>query len=241
MCTAVIWIPQDLGPVRLLAIRDEDPRREWADLGSHWPEHPQLVGIVDRRAGGAWLAADAGAGRVAVLLNRAEEHPLGQAATLSRGALPLAAVAGHPLLERPPHHGFNLVQLDAQGGQVSTWDGRTVTHTRLAPGVHIVAHDGVDDPATARIARWLPVFRQAAAEPWPEGWLQVLADSGRTDPLDPTALIRDNLSLGIDTRSLLVTLAEITPGAVALRSAVLEHPGHWSTPQWTSPAAGLKP
>jgi uncharacterized protein with NRDE domain len=57
----------------VLAIRDEDPDRPWSPLGRWWPEsHGGVIGVRDVRAGGAWLAADPGAGRLAVLLNRAD-------------------------------------------------------------------------------------------------------------------------------------------------------------------------
>src|SRR4051812_21659446 len=72
MCTVIIQIgesPSD--PVRMLAIRDEDPGRPWNPLGPWWPDtHEGVVGVRDVRAGGAWLAADPSARRLAVLLNR---------------------------------------------------------------------------------------------------------------------------------------------------------------------------
>ena len=70
MCTVVVRVPEpDGGPVRLLAVRDEDPARPWRPLGPWWPEHPGVRGVRDDLAGGAWLAADDK--RLAVLLNRA--------------------------------------------------------------------------------------------------------------------------------------------------------------------------
>lgn len=40
MCTVVIDAA-DAASVRLLAVRDEDPQREWDALGAWWPErHP---------------------------------------------------------------------------------------------------------------------------------------------------------------------------------------------------------
>ena len=61
---------EDAASVRLLAVRDEDPQREWDALGPWWPEqYPGVIGIRDRRAGGAWLAVDPQRRRLAVLLN----------------------------------------------------------------------------------------------------------------------------------------------------------------------------
>ena len=73
MCTVIVHVPSEPGaPIRLLAVRDEDPARAWDPLGPWWPDLPSVSGVRDRRAGGAWLAADADAGRVAVILNRAD-------------------------------------------------------------------------------------------------------------------------------------------------------------------------
>ncbi|UJP09777.1 NRDE family protein [Microbacterium sp. KUDC0406] len=93
MCTVVI--DTEPGSARLLAVRDEDPQREWDDLGAWWPErYPGVIGIRDRRAGGAWLAVDPTTRRLAVLLNRADllDVPADQLA--SRGSLVLESVAG---------------------------------------------------------------------------------------------------------------------------------------------------
>ena len=71
MCTVVIRVPEpDRGDVRILAVRDEDPGRPWLPLGAWWPEHPEVEGVMDQLAGGAWLAHDDR--RLAVLLNRAD-------------------------------------------------------------------------------------------------------------------------------------------------------------------------
>ncbi|PNA34677.1 NRDE family protein, partial [Pseudomonas sp. MPR-AND1A] len=59
MCTVIVRVPDDpRHPTRVLAVRDEDPEREWNPLGDWWPEaHPGVIGVRDVRAGGAWLAA----------------------------------------------------------------------------------------------------------------------------------------------------------------------------------------
>ncbi|NLE97708.1 MAG: hypothetical protein GX596_06935, partial [Propionibacterium sp.] len=68
MCTVVIRVPEPDSeePVRLLAVRDEDPGRPWRTLGQWWT--PGVVGVLDELAGGAWLAADDES--LAVLVNR---------------------------------------------------------------------------------------------------------------------------------------------------------------------------
>ena len=185
MCTVIVHVPETPGaPVRLLAVRDEDPARAW------WPESPDVVGVRDRRAGGAWLAADPAAGRIAVILNRADIVPDGDAPLESRGRIVLDAVGG-AALETPPHtHGFNLVELTATGATVTMWDGDALRRVELAPGIHMIAHDDVDDPATARIAAWRDAFDapETVGEEWRERWLDTLE---RTSAVGPRRRPRD--------------------------------------------------
>jgi hypothetical protein len=215
----------------VLAIRDEDPERPWSPLGRWWPEsHGGVVGVRDVRAGGAWLAADADAGRLAVLLNRADTSPLAESDIVSRGSLALEAVAGR----RPRHprtHGFNLVDVHGPRTEVLAWDGRRLRRERLSPGTHMVAHDGVDDASTPRIARWLADFSAAelpASGEWWMPWIDVLARSTDLESTDDRALIRDNRPHGYPTQSLLVCVAAVTADAVDIRHRTLDRPGHWS-------------
>ena len=218
----------------MLAVRDEDPQREWDALGPWWQDrHPGVVGIRDRRAGGAWLAADPARGRLAVLLNRADVHGLPEDRVVSRGALVLDAVADRvpSAADGPlPHHGFNLLVVSPSGVRMLSWDGALLRETPVPPGVHMIAHDDLDDPATARIARWLPVFRDrvSAGLAWPEGWIDVLAETATLDPEDDRAIIRDNRPHGYPTQSLLYCVARVSPeDGVVLRDERLPRPGHW--------------
>ncbi|MHA4801737.1 hypothetical protein, partial [Enterococcus faecium] len=72
----------------------------------------------------------------------------------------MQSVAGS-LPEAPVTRGFNLVEVDADGATVVEWDGLAARRTRLAPGTHMIAHDGPDDPTTPRVGRWLEDFRRA--------------------------------------------------------------------------------
>ncbi|WP_298041399.1 NRDE family protein [uncultured Microbacterium sp.] len=211
MCTVVIDVAE-LGGSRLLAIRDEDPARPWDSLGEWWSEtHPGVIGIRDRRAGGAWLAADLKNGRLAVLLNRADVPGLAIDAAVSRGALPLDSVAGRSVPASPRMHGFNLLEVTADAARITSWDGETLRETPVSAGVHMIAHDELDDPTTPRIARWLPEFRARPArnDDWEESWVELLRESAALDPTDDRALIRDNRPHGYPTESLLYCLAEI--------------------------------
>ncbi|MDD7944895.1 NRDE family protein [Microbacterium sp. NE2HP2] len=236
MCTVVIQVPADPSrPVRLLAVRDEDPSRAWDPIGPWWPDtHADVVGVRDRRAGGAWLAADPAARRLAVILNRADVLPDG-APALSRGGIVLDAVAGSPPTGAPPTHGFNLVDVSPGGVRVSMWDAATLRTVDLRPGTHMIAHDDVDDPRTARIRRWLGEFAAAAPEldraDGLQPWLDVLQDTAATPATDDAAIIRDNRPYGVPTLSLLVCTASVGTGGVDLAYGALDVPGEWNRPE----------
>ena len=138
MCTVILRVPDGSDePVRLLAIRDEDPDRAWDPPAAWWSDtRPGVVGVRDRRAGGAWLAADDDERRLAVLLNRAEPGP-SAGEVRSRGGIVLDSVVGRAPDDDPRTPGFNLVEVDAHSARVRTWDGERMSTTPLAPGTPI--------------------------------------------------------------------------------------------------------
>ncbi|MFD5226079.1 NRDE family protein [Microbacterium sp. NPDC058342] len=229
MCTVVIDVAETGS--RLLAVRDEDPQRPWDDLGEWWPDaFPGVIGIRDRRAGGAWLAMDPQARRLAVLLNRADVLGLAEEAVLSRGSLALESVAGRSPERGPlPMHGFNLLEVTPAASRVLHWDGVELRETRVPAGVHMIAHDDLDDPRTARIDAWLPRFADARPEDagWAARWVGLLAESAKLSPDDDRAIIRDNNAHGYPTESLLYCTAEVSADAATVHSHVLAEPGHW--------------
>ena len=224
----------DAGAARLLAVRDEDPQREWDSLGAWWPErYPGVIGIRDRRAGGAWLAANPAERRLAVLLNRADVLGLPEDQVVSRGSLALESVAGRSPASPLPMHGFNLLEVGPEASRVLSWDGADLRETPVPSGVHMIAHDDLDDLATPRIAAWLPAFRDLTRSAddagWADPWVALLADTARLDPEDDRAIIRDNRPHGYPTQSLLYCTASVTPGGVDVRDVTLPSPGHWSS------------
>jgi hypothetical protein len=217
------------GVVRLLAVRDEDPRRAWRPWGAWWPDRPAIRGVMDELAGGAWLAADHST--LAVLLNRAggADGPV----PTSRGALVLDAVDRRPLPDPLTTLGFNLVQVTAAGARVVAWESGAPSVVDLPPGTRMIGHDDVDDPRTARIAAWGDAFAAASTRadadgPWWAGWLAVLARSSELDPKDDRAIIRDNRPHGYPTLSLLVSVASLSSEGVEVRMAALDEPGRWN-------------
>ncbi|MBT2483780.1 MULTISPECIES: NRDE family protein [unclassified Microbacterium] len=231
MCTVVIDV-DDSGSARLLAVRDEDPLREWDALGAWWPErYPGVIGIRDRRAGGAWLAADPAQGRLAVLLNRADVRDLPEARAESRGSLALQSVAGRSPKGPVPMHGFNLLEVGPTRARVLSWDGVDLRETPVGSGTHMIAHDDLDDAATPRIATWLPRFRAlgpaSASADWSSEWVSLLAESAALSPEDDRAIIRDNRPHGYPTQSLLYCVATVTGHGVEVRDVTLPSPAHW--------------
>lgn len=229
VCTVVIDV-EGVGLARLLAVRDEDPLREWDALGQWWPEqYPGVAGIRDRRAGGAWLAVNAAERRLAVLLNRADVLDLAPAQVQSRGSLALESVVGRSPEVPLPMHGFNLLEVGPEGSRVLSWDGEILRETPIVPGVHMIAHDDLDDPATARIAAWLPEFRalDAAGDDWADRWTALLASTAELSPEDDRAIIRDNRPYGYPTQSLLYCVGSVGPAGVEVRDRTLPRPGHW--------------
>jgi uncharacterized protein with NRDE domain len=232
MCTVVIRIPERSGdPTLVLAIRDEDPERPWNPLGRWWPEpHAGVVGVRDARAGGAWLAADPAAGRLSVLLNRADVSTRPESELVSRGGLVLESVAGRSPQGAPATHGFNLVEVHGSRARVLTWDGDSLREIELAPGTHMIAHEDVDDPATPRIERWLGEFRSQAPaddERWWMPWVEVLERSAALESTDDRAIIRDNRPYGFPTLSLLACVASVSDEGVEARYGELREPGRW--------------
>lgn len=227
MCTVVMRVPESgQGAVRILAVRDEDPHRPWRPLGPWWPKSPQVRGILDELAGGAWLAHDDD--KLAVLLNRAGGSTV--AVPASRGSLVLGSLAGMALPSPLTTLGFNLVEATADGVQVTSWEGGTPRVTSLAPGTHMIAHDDVDDPTTARVAAWLGRFAATPTDGprWWDGWIEVLRESARLESSDDAAIIRDNRPHGYPTLTLLACVATLGTAGVEAKMATLAVPGVWN-------------
>lgn len=233
MCTVIVRVPERAGEaVRLIAVRDEDPARSWDPLGPWWDEaYPDTVGVRDNRAGGAWLAADLAAHRLAVVLNRADLSDRGDDEVTTRGRIALEAAAGRLPAAAPTTRGFNLVEVTPGTVRVVSWDGLRRREQTLAPGIHMVAHDEVDDPSTPRIAAWLDRFRRArpgaGGGDWFDAWLDVLDASAALPPQDDRAIVRDNRPFGYPTQSLLLCLATIDRDGVDVRYGAFDEPGHW--------------
>lgn len=227
MCTVVLHVPETAGePVRLLAVRDEERDRPWRGLGRWWPERGGILGVRDDRAGGAWLAVDPDAGRLAVLLNREDVSGRSDAEVVSRGGVPLDAVGGG-IPDHPRTRGFNLVEVDSGGAHLVEWDGLEARRTRIEPGIHMVAHHELDDPVTPRITRWIDAFRRAGVAPGEDWWMPWLGVVEQAT-IDPSAsVLRRDEHDGHVLESLLLCVATIGPDGVDVRQATPVEPGRW--------------
>jgi len=186
MCTLILGFGVvEPRSVIVAANRDEDPARPTRAphvLG----EHPHLVGGLDERSGGTWLAVRDRHAMVALLNRRPRGTPA--AAPRSRGLLTLdvagvastagkdlaataearlrAEIAGH---EFAPHS-LLFASPDAcwVAGHVP---GEPLDVRRIEPGWHVVTHEPLDDPGEPRtrglladLAGWRPASLDQAIE-----------------------------------------------------------------------------
>jgi len=189
VCTVLLrFEPTADWPILLGAMRDEFVARPWDPPGAHWGG--RVLGGRDRVAGGTWLAVDPDAPAVAAVLNGVHLLDPADPARLSRGVLPLAALAGEPLPDPPTlarYDGFHLLLATPSTVDVWTWDGRALTHQKLAPGDHILVNDGVDAVADPLVPHFQPLLARARSGAW-DDWVTLLAGDG-LDPADPRALV----------------------------------------------------
>lgn len=178
MCTVVLLHRSGHAwPLLLAAIRDERIDRAWDPPAPYWPDRPGVVGGRDRLAGGTWMASDGAS--VACVLNR--PGTLGsQPGKRSRGALPLAALAGEAI-EHGAYAAFNLVSANSDGGWILESDDGNAQRRPVPEGVSMLTAHGLDSGESPRARLHLPRFRAAAAPDPGRGdwspWLGLLAST----------------------------------------------------------------
>ncbi len=199
MCTMVIlYRPGHAWPLILATNRDEMADRPWKPPARHWPDRPEVTAGQDLLAGGTWLGLN-DSGVVASVLNR--PRSLGPRPHFrSRGELPLealdhaeAAAAAEALshIESVSYRSFNMVVADANH---AFWlrnrgDGSGVEAIAIEAGLSMITAHDLNDPASPRIARYLPLFR-AAAPPDPgtgdwSSWSPLIAARDHDAPDGP--------------------------------------------------------
>lgn len=198
MCSVIILRRPDhpRWPLLLAANRDELATRPAKPPGRHWPERAEVVAGLDVEAGGSWLGIN-DFGVVAAVLNR--HGTLGpEAGKRSRGELVLealdhadaeAAAGALAHLDPEAYRPFNLVVADAaEAFWIRHAGDGMVRSVALDPGFAMLTSREINDPASPRIRRYLPLFRQAEhpvpeADDW-SSW-QLLLAAAATETGDP--------------------------------------------------------
>ena len=231
MCSVIILRrpEHERWPLLIAANRDELATRAAAPPGRHWDDRPDVVAGRDLDGGGSWLGLN-DHGVVAAVLNR--RGTLGpEAGKRSRGELVLealdhadaeAAAAALAHLDPSAYRPFNLVLAD---GAEAFWirhagDGM-VRSVALQPGIAMLTAGELNDATSARVRRYLPLFR--AAEPpdpdrsdWSSWQLLLAATAGETgDPRDAMC-IRTEGPYGTVSASLIALPPAVTEKAVWL-------------------------
>jgi len=137
MCTILVrWDPGADVAVALAANRDEFRARLADDPGEILPG---VFAGRDRTAGGTWLALSRAGLAALTNVRTGARDPRAP----SRGALPLAALAGTLPGDLSPYNAFNLLVVDREGARVVTHEGAgaaTVVRA-LTPGAHVIDNE----------------------------------------------------------------------------------------------------
>jgi len=187
-----------LGPLFLIANRDETYARPSAPLGL-WPEpHQNVLGGRDLQGGGSWLALDT-RGRFAAVTNIRDG--LRQQGERSRGLLVSEFVTGSMAVlafaeqlkrERAHYAPFNLLfgMLD----DLHHFHSSTGELVRVTPGIHTLANATLDTPwyKTKKLAQQLQACQRLPREDDALAWL---ADDA---PAPPGQLPNTNIGLALE-------------------------------------------
>jgi Transport and Golgi organisation 2 len=210
VCTVVVrWAAGR--PVRILALRDELPDREFDEPAAWWPELPDVVGGRDRVAGGTWCATRVATGATALVLNRPQKRDAEPGAP-SRGVLPLlGAVHGTDWLRHVRLDGMaSFLLVLARPDRLATWefDGERLTAAEHPEGTWMATAGGPED---RRADSFLPAFTDAA---FPDGWRRLVEKDPPRD--DPEALVVRLVREGVVYATVFGELIEAAPGRLRL-------------------------
>ncbi|MEZ5845471.1 MAG: NRDE family protein [Geminicoccaceae bacterium] len=216
-------------PLIVAANRDELASRKCLPPGRHWEDRDEVRAGLDVTAGGSWLGVNDHGVMAAVLNRRGTLGP--EAGKRSRGELVLdaldyadaeAAVSALAHLDPQSWRPFNLIIADNRD---AFWlrhagDGH-VSSIPVCEGVTMATAGELNDPASARTRRYLPLFRNAewpdpATGDWSEWRMLLGASASETgDPMDAMC-IRGEGDYGTVSSSLLALPSDIGEPAVWL-------------------------
>ena len=229
VCTVLLRIsPDGRGPLLVGAIRDEFVERPWEPPAFHWDApYAGLIGGRDQRAGGTWLAVDPAARAVAALLNAGKrDDPEDGVPRPTRGTLALQILTPEGLPEDMTRYDrFHLLRATLGGGELWSWDGDTIVHTRLEPGDHIIVNAGLDAQDDPLVPHFTPLLEGTPSEVDP--WRKLLEGDG-LDPGDDRALVVRKEIEGHDYGTTSGSLLALSPDAVRYEfTATPGDPGSW--------------
>jgi hypothetical protein len=175
MCTVVVLRrPGHDWPLIVAANRDEMAGRPSAPPARHWPDRPEVVGGLDRLAGGTWFGLN-DHGVVAGVLNRHDS--LGpKPGYRSRGELPLealdhaeasAAAEALSAIEGASYRSFNAVIADRRDAYWLRSAGAgqglesAVEVMELPVGLSMITAHDLNDKRSRRTRLYLPRFSTA--------------------------------------------------------------------------------
>ncbi|MFI6316047.1 NRDE family protein [Nonomuraea sp. NPDC050556] len=195
MCMVIVKTGE---PLTLMGVREELVDRPWEGPGEYWPEYPGVVGGRDLKAGGTWLAVDRAKRTAAALLN-GRGTPAPEQTKISRGDLPLRAVASGSLpdVDLTRYDPFHLLLATPEGTRLWSWDGVRLSEAVLPEGVSVIVNSGLD-PDDPRTIAQAPRFAAA------QDWHGLTADAPSSDP--SALIIRHELPDGRVYASSSVTL-----------------------------------
>jgi len=169
MCVvALAWQVHPDWPLILIGNRDEFHGRPAAPLAA-WNDGSGIVAGRDLQAGGTWLGVHQPSGRTVVVTNVRGAMP--DPAKESRGALVTDMLRGDGRFADPEADDlprFNAFNLFAVGGEVRLLTNRPVPLIMpLAPGVHALANEPVDQPCprAERLRAALAAVAEARTDP----------------------------------------------------------------------------
>jgi len=211
MCTLVILRrPDHDWPLLIGTNRDEMKDRNWLGPERHWPDRKNVIGGLDRHAGGTWMGLN-DEGVVACVLNRVDtlgSHPDFR----SRGELPLEALdhaeaeeCAESLADINPegYRPFNMVIADYSSAYWIKNDGVIIQIEEIEEGLSMLSAREMNDEKSDRIKLHLPRFRSAPApDPDQDDWMawQALLSS-RKSATDGHGAMQIETDSGFETTS----------------------------------------
>ncbi|MCB1971416.1 MAG: NRDE family protein [Geminicoccaceae bacterium] len=224
MCTLVMLRrpTHEQWPVLIAANRDELSTRPARPPGRYWEDRDEIRAGLDVEAGGSWFGVNDYGVMAAVLNRRGTLGP--EAGKRSRGELVLealdyadaeAAAAALAHLDPEGWRPFNLIIADNRD---AFWirhagDGM-LSSIPILNGVTMATAGELNDTDSARVRRYLPLFRSAEApDPGKGDWSswQLLLSSTSSETGDPrdAMCIRTDGAYGTVSSSLLALPADI--------------------------------